>query len=94
MTMNYARFKDDIRAFGSVLAEHGIPNDAIEDILSFAEQTGVIAEAKERNDRQYEMQYREHGSRVMALRLGISPQAANKRFHKIVAQPRKGPMVA
>ena len=92
--MNYARFKDDIRAFGYVLAGHGIPNSAIEDILSFAEQTGIIEEAKERNDQQYEMQYREHGSRVMGLRLGISPQAANKRFHKIVGKPRKMKAVA
>jgi hypothetical protein len=92
--MNYSRFKDDLRAFGSVLSDHGIPNHAIDDILSFAEQTGIIAEAKEKNDRQFEMQYRECGSTVMAQRLGISPQAVRKRFQKLCAQPKETPEVA
>ena len=91
--MNYARFKDDLRAFGSMLSDHGIPTSAVEDILSFAEQTGIIAEAAERNDRQFEMQYREHGSTVMAQRLGVTPGAVRKRFHKIVARPNRAPKV-
>jgi hypothetical protein len=92
--MNYARFKDDLRAFGATLSDHGIPICAIEDILSFAEQTGIIAEAREKNDRQFEMQYRECGSTVMAQRLGITPQAVRKRFNKLIAQPKSGLVVA
>ncbi len=86
--MNYNRFKDDLRAFGDTLAEHGIPVAAIEEILNFAEQAGVIAETKARNDRQFEMQYREYGPTTMGKRLGISRQAARKRFNRIIAEPK------
>lgn len=92
--MNYARFKDDLRAFGSCLLEHGVPNDAIDEILAFAEQTGIIAEAKAKNDRQYEMQLRQHGAAEMGRRLGISRQAARKRFNRIIAQPKRKQMVS
>ncbi len=92
--MNYAQFKDDIRAFGSRLFEHGVPNDAIEDILNFAEQTAIIAEAKAKNDRQYEMQLRQHGAAEMGRRLGISRQAARKRFNRIISQPKRPLAVA
>ena len=92
--MNYARFKDDLRTFGGCLLEHGVPNDAIDEILAFAEQTGIIAEAKAKNDRQYEMQLRQHGAAEMGRRLGISRQAARKRFNRIIAQPKRRQMVA
>ncbi|NKJ21998.1 hypothetical protein [Dyella sp. SG609] len=88
--MNYARLKDAIREFADRLAnEFDVPNEAVDEIVLFAEQTAIVAETKAKNERQYEMLFREHGSKAVAYRLGITQQAARKRFNKIIGKPRK-----
>lgn len=92
--MNYARLKDLIREFGDKLAnEFDVPNDAVDEIVLFAEQTAILSETKARSERQYELLFREHGARVVAERLGITRQAARKRFNKIIGKPKRILMV-
>lgn len=93
--MNHIRYRDFLREVGDrMYSEFGIPLYAVEEIQLFAEQTGIIAETRERNDQQYEMQFREYGSEIMGQRFGITPQAARKRFNKIIGKPNKGLVVA
>lgn len=92
--MNYARFKDSLRDFGSLLAELGVPNEAIDDILIYAEATAIPAELAARHDRQYAMEFKREGVAVMAERYRITQQAARKRFNKAIGKLKSLPMVA
>lgn len=92
--MNYARFKDALRDFGSLLSELGVPNEAIDDILVYAEATAIPAELAARHDRQYAMEFKREGVAAVAKRYGISPQAARKRFNRVISKPNSLPEVA
>jgi len=83
--MNYSLFERYVlRVQDDLIRDFGIPREAAEDIARYIDVVGVTAEARERGDAQYEMDYRSHGADAMAERHGISRQAARKRFNRIV----------
>jgi len=83
--MNYSLFERYVlRVQDDLVRDFGIPREAAEDIARYIDVVGVTAEARERGDAQYEMDYRSHGADAMAERHGISRQAARKRFNRIV----------
>jgi len=83
--MNYSIFERYVlRVQEDLVRDFGIPREAAEDIARYMDVVGITAEARERGDAQYEMDYRSHGADAMAERHGISRQAARKRFNRIV----------
>jgi len=86
--MNYSLFERYVlRVQDDLVRDFGIPREAAEDISRYMDVVGITSEAQERNDAQYEMDYRSHGSVAMAKRHGITPQAARQRFRRL--QERK-----
>jgi hypothetical protein len=91
--MNYTLFAEYIKDVErELMTRFGVPAHAAADIAQYAELTGIAEEAKAKNESQYEMNYRKYGSVAMAERYEITPQAARKRFHKMIQ--KKIPMVA
>ena len=83
--MNYSLFERYVlRVQDDLIRDFGIPREAAEDIARYMDVVGITAEARERGDAQYEMDYRSHGADAMAERHGISRQTARKRFNRIV----------
>ena len=91
--MNYARFRDVLRAFGHELSELGVPNDTIDDILLYAETSGIPSALKSAQINQYVLEYKRVGVAVMSERYKISRQAARKRFNQAIAKPNCMPPV-
>ena len=82
--MNYSLFERYVlRVQDDLVRDFDIPRESAEDIARYMDVVGVIAEARDRGDAQYEMDYRSHGSVAMATRHGITPQAARQRFRRL-----------
>lgn len=82
--MNYSLFERYVlRVQEDLIRDFGIPREAAEDIARYMDVVGVTSEAEERGESQYEMDYRNHGSAVMAKRHGITQEAARQRLHRI-----------
>jgi hypothetical protein len=90
--MNYALFKDDLRLFGELLAtRHNVPEYAIASILAYVDSTAIPAEAKQRSEQQYVLEFQRDGVAEVASRRGISPQAARKKLNKIINNQNRYP---
>lgn len=92
--MNYAAYQRYLQDHIEMLVSRfGVPRCAAEDIAKYAEVVGISEEAKERQDVQYEMNYRKHGRKAMAERYGITEQAAWKRHDRLRHKPNALPTV-
>jgi hypothetical protein len=85
--MNYARLKDILRSHASDFAEIGVPENAIDSIIAYSEITSMQSELAARHDRQYVLEYKAEGVKLVAQRHSISTQAARQRFNKIISKP-------
>lgn len=93
--MNYALFLEDLRAFGDLLAtRHNVPEYAIQSIIAYIDVTAIPAEAEQRGAQQYVLEFNNDGVAEVARRRGITPQAARKKFNKIINNQNRYPKLS
>ena len=82
--MNYATFGDWVRDRVEDLVRFGVPRDEAEHLMHAVEVGAIAAEAKERSDSQFLVDFKRAGAQAMAMRLGITPTAVRNRRNKLL----------
>lgn len=77
--MNYARLHEWINERVEDLVEMGVPRVVAAEIMHRAELDSINAECKERQDRQFLLDFLQIGSKTLAERTGKSVQWVRKR---------------
>jgi hypothetical protein len=82
--MNYALFGEWVRDRVEDLVRFGVPRDEAEQLVAYVERGAIAAEARERSDHQFLLDFKRVGSAGMAERLGVSQSAVNTRRRKLL----------
>ena len=82
--MNYAMFGEWVKDRVEDLVRFGVPRDEAEHLMRSVEAGSIAAEAKERSDNQFLLDFKRVGSQGMAERLGVSQSAVNTRRRKLL----------
>lgn len=92
--MNYARLHEWIAERVEDLVEMGVPRAAACEIMHRAELDAVNAECRERQDKQFLLDFLQIGSKTMAERTGKSPQWIRKRRQALLNKRNQTAMQA
>lgn len=94
--MNYASFGEWVLERVEDLVQFGVPRAEAEALLTTLECGAVSAESRVRNDDQFLLDLRRHGTAHMATRMEMSEAAIRKRRARILrnSQPRVAVRVA
>lgn len=84
--MNPARFGDWEQDQVDWLASHGTPRREAERIMGWARREGERLARENEDERQFVMDFRALGSRVLAEREGKSQQAIRDRYNKLLGK--------
>jgi hypothetical protein len=82
--MNYARLHEWVNERVEDLVEMGVPRVSAEEVMHRVELDAVNAECKDRQDRQFLLDFLQVGSRLLAERSGKSVQWVRKRRQSLL----------
>lgn len=82
--MNTAMFKVWADDKVEELVGWGVQRKDAEDLMRYVRNGGIASEAEARNDDQFLLDFKRHGSTELGRRHGKSPQAMRKKHQKII----------
>lgn len=82
--MNYAIFKDWVQDRVEDLVSFGVPREDAESLAVSLEVGAIAAEATERNESQFLLDFKEAGATALAQRKRCSPEAIRAKRRKII----------
>jgi hypothetical protein len=82
--MNYALFGEWVRERVEDLVRFGVPRDEAEHLMRGVECTAIAAEAKERSDNQFLLDFRRLGTKATAEKHDMTEQGVRKKRRKLL----------
>jgi len=87
--MNYALFGEWVRDRVEDLVRFGVPRDEAEHLMRGVEYAAVAAEAKERCDNQFLLDFKRLGTKATAVKHDMTEQGARKKRRTLLNRARK-----
>jgi hypothetical protein len=87
--MNYAMFGEWVKDRVEDLVRFGVPRDEAEHLMRSVESGSIAAEAKERSDNQFLLDFKRLGTKAMAARHDMTEQGVRKRRTKLLNRNRE-----
>jgi hypothetical protein len=84
--MNYALFGEWVRDRVEDLVRFGVPRDEAEHLMRGVEYAAVAAEAKERSDNQFLLDFRRLGTKATAIKHEMTEAGARKKRRTLLSR--------